>query len=198
MNSRNLLVGFLCVIGLSACAVAPTQEMADARAELKAAEEAGAREYANQPLTSARRSMVEAEQQLALGNYGEARSSAAQARADAARAKAVTTAIARAQGAVERAKQVKGLWTDAEKLLKSAQDAARSGDDQRALDEAGRAEKLAMLGENQALLEQARLLLESCPEAKRASHAELLRKATEAIANGKGAAALDSAAKACR
>jgi len=198
MNFRNLLVGLSCIVGLAACAVAPTQEMADARAELKAAEEAGAKEYAGAPLASARRGMAEAEQQLALGNFSDARESAALAREDAARAKAVADAIGRARRALDRAEAVHAPSSAAEAALKSAQDAARGGDDRHAVAEAVRAEQLAALGENQAALEEARRLLQSCPAGNRARHAELLRKATEAIADGQGATALDYVARACR
>ena len=198
MSLRNVLIVLSCVAGLAACAAAPTQEMADARAELKAAEEAGAKEYAGAPLAAARRGMADAEQQLALGNYSDARDSAALAREDAARAKAVADAIGGARRALERAKAAKVPSAAAEEALKSAQDAARGGDDRRAVAEAARAEQLAVLGKNQAELEEASRLLQSCPAEQRNRHAEMVQKAGEAIADGNGAKALEYAARTCR
>ncbi|MCW8844789.1 MAG: DUF4398 domain-containing protein [Gammaproteobacteria bacterium] len=77
-----LLAGFV-LPGLSACAVAPVQEMSDARQALKAAEQAGAAEFAADSLERAQALLRDAETQLSKRRYNEAREDANAAKAEA-------------------------------------------------------------------------------------------------------------------
>lgn len=71
------------ILMLAGCATVPSQEMADARTELRAAEAAGAARYAPAQLAVARRRLADAESRLELGDYAEARLNAERARMDA-------------------------------------------------------------------------------------------------------------------
>jgi len=77
-----VLVGFV-LPGLSACAVAPVQEMSDARQALKAAEQAGAAEFAADSLDRAQALLRDAEAELSRRRYNEAREDANAAKAEA-------------------------------------------------------------------------------------------------------------------
>lgn len=79
--SNVLVVSVLLM--LAGCATVPSQEMADARTELRAAEAAGAARYAPAQLAAARRHLADAESRLELGDYAEARRNARWARIDA-------------------------------------------------------------------------------------------------------------------
>lgn len=75
----NILI-FGMLLMLAGCASIPSQEMADARTELRAAETANAARYAPEPLAEARKYLADAERRLELGDYADARRNADQAR----------------------------------------------------------------------------------------------------------------------
>ena len=81
----HLLPLVLLVIG-AGCAVAPVQEMSDARQAIAAAEEAGAEQFAPEPLAAARRYLADAERSLQVRSYGLARSHAISAKTKAVEA----------------------------------------------------------------------------------------------------------------
>jgi hypothetical protein len=197
MDIFKLLI-LSCLVGLASCASVPTQEMADARAELKAAEEIGAKDSLGETWSLVKRDMAAAEQKLELGDYGQARAFAVKAREGATKARTITHALSRAHQVVERARAGKVLWTVAEDSYRAALAASRNVDVVNVVAAADRAEQFVVLGENQAALETAKLIVESCPEAKRAAHAEWLIKAAEAIAGNRGNIATEFAQKACR
>jgi hypothetical protein len=99
MNSRRVTsVVVTLVLGLASvgCATSPpVQEMSDARQAIAAAEEARADDFAPQTLGQARRYLLQAEEQIRLGNYGLARSDAIRARTQA------TTALQASRAAQE-------------------------------------------------------------------------------------------------
>lgn len=78
-----LVLACVVVPGLSACAVAPVQEMSDARQALNAAEQAGAAEFAAASLERAQALLREAEAGLSKRRYNEAREDANAAKAEA-------------------------------------------------------------------------------------------------------------------
>ena len=78
-----LLLAGLVLPGMSACAVAPVQEMSDARQALKAAEQAGAAEFAADSLGRAQALLRVAEAGLSKRRYNEAREDANAAKAEA-------------------------------------------------------------------------------------------------------------------
>lgn len=82
--ARSLLAALLLLAG---CAMAPVQEMSDARQALLAAEEAGATEHARDTLAHARAYLGRAEQALAAQEYDRARKQAELARAAAREAR---------------------------------------------------------------------------------------------------------------
>lgn len=61
---------------VAGCAMAPVQEMSNARQALLAAEEAGAQEYAGDTLANARAYLGRAEQALSVHDYQRAREQA--------------------------------------------------------------------------------------------------------------------------
>lgn len=82
-TSLRLLVITLMLL-LAACAVAPVQEMSNARQAIEAARQAGAATHAPLELAAAERSLQQAEAALKTGDYRNARQ-----HADAARTQAV-------------------------------------------------------------------------------------------------------------
>lgn len=78
---------------LAACAVAPVQEMSDARQAVMAAEQAGAEEHAPERLNEARNHLARAQQSLEVREYDEAREHATRARDAAVRALTASEAI---------------------------------------------------------------------------------------------------------
>lgn len=193
---RTVLFAQLFAAALAACAVAPTQEMADARAALKSAEEAGGREYAGEGLVLAKKALAEAERQLELGGYSGARESANQAREAALVARNIAAAIAGAKAAMDRAAMLQALDPEAVTAFKSAQEAARGGDERRAMAEANLASEYARAGENRAYGVLALKRLDLCAADPRADK-ELIRQSREALERGQGAAAWDFVNRAC-
>ncbi len=78
-----LVFASLVLPGLSACSVAPVQEMSDARQAVSAAEQAGAADYASESLGRAQALLHNAESKLSQRRYKEAREEANAAKAEA-------------------------------------------------------------------------------------------------------------------
>ena len=150
MHAFKHMIYLLCLAVLAACAGAPTQQMADARMELKAAEEAGAKENAQESLLRARKTLSIAEQQLELGNYYDARVAADKSRDEATNARLVALAITSAKEVIARAQKINADLTTAREALQAAQQAAQLNKMDRALSEAIRAEELAIKEERNA------------------------------------------------
>lgn len=87
-----LLVGPL----LGGCAGMPLQEMSDARQAIRAAERAGAQQYAPELLAEAKALVETARQNVHKGEYRDAREEAEQARAKAMEARSRAEAAAAA------------------------------------------------------------------------------------------------------
>ena len=77
----------LIVLALTACAVAPVQEMSDARQAIYSAEAAGAVQRSPDALLTAQRRLQEAQERLEAGAYAEARRYAQDARDEAIKAR---------------------------------------------------------------------------------------------------------------
>ncbi len=197
MRLSKFALSLLLASALGACATAPTQEMSDARFALRAAEDAGARDYAGKTLAAAKTTIANAEQQLESGSYIQARNYAILARAEAMRARNIAIALAKAKQAVEESAQAHALPPGAEEALTSARAAAEQGQGELALAEAARATELARQGTNRAHLEKARQLLRDCTDAQRAANAEPIKKAREAILANQGKLAEEYAQRAC-
>lgn len=78
-----LVLAAVVLPGLSACSVAPVQEMSDARQAVSAAEQAGAADYAAESLLRAQTLLHGAEGKLSQRRYEEARKEANAAKAEA-------------------------------------------------------------------------------------------------------------------
>ena len=96
---RRLIPPFLLAVllagaSLGGCAGAPFQEMSDARQAIRAAERAGAAEYAPDTLVEARRLVERARLGMQKGDYRQARDDAEQARAKAMEARRLAEAAA--------------------------------------------------------------------------------------------------------
>lgn len=182
---------------LGACASAPTQEMSDARLALRAAEDAGARDYAAPTLSTAQSTIADAERQLESGKYVRARNYAILARAEAMKARSVALAIAQAKAAIDESARLHVSSVAAQTALNNAREAAGRDQPDRALAEADRAAELARQDSNGARLEAARRLLGTCTETQRTANADLIDKARQAAAAGNGKAAEEYARRAC-
>jgi Domain of unknown function (DUF4398) len=79
---------------LGGCAGAPFQEMSDARQAIRAAERAGAAQYAPDPLGKARQLVERARVGMQKGDYRQARDDAEQAREKAMEARRLAEAAA--------------------------------------------------------------------------------------------------------
>ena len=85
---RIKLILLICIIViLSACTVAPVQEMSDARMAIRSAEEAGAALYSPVQLSEARQLLNQAQNNLERGSYSAAKHYALGARDQAIRAR---------------------------------------------------------------------------------------------------------------
>jgi hypothetical protein len=82
-----LLAVLLAGATLGGCAGAPFQEMSDARQAIRAAEKAGAAQYAPDTLAEARKLVDRARVGMQKGDYRQARDDAEQARAKAMEAR---------------------------------------------------------------------------------------------------------------
>jgi hypothetical protein len=83
----GLIRGIAIALLLAGCAVAPpVQEMSDARQAIAAAEAASADRWARNEISAARRFLADAEEDIAAGAFGPARSNALRAQDRAVRA----------------------------------------------------------------------------------------------------------------
>lgn len=91
------VTGAVVAMFLSACALAPpVQEMSDARQAIAAAEQAAADRWARDEISAARSFIEDAEEDIAAGAYGPARTSALRAQDRAVRALQIARAAAAA------------------------------------------------------------------------------------------------------
>lgn len=142
---RVSLVMLTACAGLVACAVAPTQEMSDARQAVQAAKDAGAPKHAPRYLKEAETFLTHAEQKLGDGKdgYSDARTDAVAAKEAALKGRAVAVAIAAAKSTIAEAVAVGKLSPAAETALREAVNAAKSGNDVRAIELAEQAKRQA-------------------------------------------------------
>ena len=89
-----LLAVLLAGTTLGGCAGAPVQELSDARQAIRAAEQAGAQQYAPDTLAEARQFVERARLGMHKGDYRQARDDAEQARARAMEARRLAEAAA--------------------------------------------------------------------------------------------------------
>lgn len=193
MHSRLPIV-FLAAV-LSACASAPTQDMADARIALRTAEQAGARERANLLLTRAKRALSEAEALLESGLYSDARTSARYAIESALAARNVAEEITLAEHELAGAAQQNLAVAAARAAVADAMAAAAAGQDEAAVRAARRAVDSARAEVNLSYLARARALRQSCRDA--ATSQRDLARADMEIARGRGAEALEILQRVC-
>ncbi len=139
---RNAGAAVLAAMGLAACAIAPTQEMSDARQSVQAAHEAGARDYASRNLRIAVDYLEEAERELELRYFSRARHDAVVARSEALKARNVTLAIREAEGEIARTSAAEDAVQQATELLLGAMQAATEGKDKKAIRLADEAKSL--------------------------------------------------------
>jgi hypothetical protein len=129
---RHLLPSVGCAavaLVLTACAsLPPTQEMADARAELRAAEDAGAKNIGVEQFRDASHNLILAERKLDLRDYGTARNYAILARSEAAQARKVSESLRDAKEAIAHARGIGKSPSDAEAAYQAAVESARRGD----------------------------------------------------------------------
>jgi hypothetical protein len=92
---RLSLAAIVAIVMLAGCAGAPIQEMSDARQAIRAAERAGAAQYAPEPLAEAKKLVEQARSGMQQREYREARDHAERAREKAVEARR----IAESQGA---------------------------------------------------------------------------------------------------
>lgn len=90
---RSLAIACVAAFVLGACEVAPpVQEMSDARQAIEVAREAGAESHAKPELYEALRHLEEAERELDVEDYAQARRSALQAKSKALEARELSEA----------------------------------------------------------------------------------------------------------
>lgn len=96
LSSRlGVIRGMAVALFLVSCAVAPpVQEMSDARQAIVAAEAASADRFARNEISAAREFLAEAEEDIAAGAFGPARSNALRAQDRAVRALRLSQAAA--------------------------------------------------------------------------------------------------------
>ncbi len=124
----RLFVAFGGVAMLMACAVAPTQEMSDARQAIQAARVAGAGSHSPNKLDRAETLLLGARSDLRQQDYGDARRKALAARKVALAARTISEILILATQAVTEGRK-KGLDVSAAALyLSTAQRAARRGE----------------------------------------------------------------------
>ena len=183
----------LFVIG---CASAPTQEMADARQALQAAESADAPTHAPANFKSARELLAEAERAISDGDYDAARADAIATRKAAVAARNIALAIGAAEKALDEADAHGFQWRDSRKLLDKARAAAEQGDEVTAIQLANEARAQGELAQDQYYLEQAKAMLEEAGTYQPRMSAEeqaKYRDAMAAVRQGKGWRAHDLA-----
>ncbi len=189
----TILLAALVVAG---CASAPTQEMADARQALQAAENAAAATHAPANLKGARELLAGAERAISNGDYDAARADAVATKKAAVAARNIALAIGGAEKALDEAAALGFQWRDSRKLLDEARAAAKQGDEVTAIKLAGEAKAQGELAQDQYYLEQARAMLEEAEAYQsRMSAAEQAkyRDAMAAVEQGNGWRAHDLA-----
>lgn len=120
-----LLLAFM---SLAACAMAPTQEMSDARQAVQAAQEAGAELHAPVLLQSAEQQLEQAGNGLHERDYRAARRGALAARNHAMDAQEMALALSAAVNVADEAREQGVLSSETSTLLQQAQQAASAGD----------------------------------------------------------------------
>jgi hypothetical protein len=138
---RALVV--IALLTLAACAVAPMQEMSDARQAVRAAHEAGADQHAPEILQEAEDQLDSAGNELHKRDFREARKEAVAAKTNAINAQDMAHAIGSAAAVIDKAGQRGVLSAETEALLQQAQQAAGEGDVQLAVRLANEARSLA-------------------------------------------------------
>lgn len=134
--AKHAVGGVLAMALLAGCAVAPTQEMSDARQSVQAAQDAGASGYAVENLENARRYLEQAERELELRYFNRARHDAIVAKSEAVKARNVALAIRAAESALEALgtdPDRDALRTEVRALIGQARDAAARGQDRKAI-----------------------------------------------------------------
>ena len=182
--TRSWLIAPL-VLLLASCASAPTQEMADARSAIRAAEQVGATPYATAQMNEAQAALSGAEVNLALGDYTKAKDWALLARDKASEALLIAQAIQEAEQAASAAHSMGYLPLHVEILLDEARTLVIDDPDQAILD-AQQATKLAEKAVNYAELERAKGELKACES----RHIQELSQAKSYIEAHNGHAAL--------
>ncbi|HVC49222.1 MAG TPA: DUF4398 domain-containing protein [Burkholderiales bacterium] len=191
---RLWLIGLL-VLLLASCASAPTQEMADARSAIRAAEQVGAAPYAAEQMNEAQAALSGAEVNLALGDYSKAKDWALLARDKASEALLIAQAIQEAEQAANAANSMGYLPIQVEVLLREARSLVTEDPDQAILD-AQLATKLADEAVNQGELERAEAELRVC-KAHGSAAQHVLRQVRSYLDAHKGSAALDALHAVC-
>lgn len=119
--------------GAACTALAPTQQMSDARQAVRAARTAGAEERAPASYVEAQRLLATAADALRVGRYDLAERDAVAARDAAIRAQELSGAIEAAADAVEAARDAGRPWQGGQVLLDQALQRSRLGDEAGAL-----------------------------------------------------------------
>lgn len=142
---RAFLIALTVCGGFVACAVAPTQEMSDARQAVQAAKDAGAPKHAPRYINESETFLNHAERKLGMGKdgYSDARVSAIAAKESALKGRAVAVAISAAKSTIAEAVAVGKLSPAAETALREAVKAAKDGNDVRAIELADQAKHQA-------------------------------------------------------
>lgn len=192
MFDRGLIAVF--AVLLTACAIAPTQDMADARVALRTAEQSGGREYSGMLLGRAKRALAEAEAQLESGLYSDAQASARKALGAALAARSIAEEISAANRELIAGQQLSVPLTAAESALREALAAGSAGQEDAAVRSAQRAAELARSQIDRYYLERARMLRMTCEPAS--DRAELARADAE-LSRRRGAAALEILQRIC-
>ncbi|MDZ7752282.1 MAG: DUF4398 domain-containing protein [Gammaproteobacteria bacterium] len=188
----TVLVALL-VIG---CASAPTQEMADARQALQAAESAGAATHAPANLKGAKELLSKAEKAIGDGDYNAAKADAIATKKAAVSARNIALAIGTAEKALNDAEAVGAPAPDARALLARARTAAERGDEVTAVKLANEAKAQGESVKDRYYLKQAKAMLEEAGVYRSrmsATEQARYRDALAAVGQGDGWRAYDIA-----
>lgn len=186
MFARSLILTGALLI--AACAIAPTQDMADARIALRTAEQAGAREYANMLLARSRRSLADAEAQLESGLYGGAQTNARKAASAALAAGRIAEEIAIAKRELAAAQQLNIQLPAAASAITEALAASAVGQEDAAIGAAKRASDIARSQIDIFYLQRARALRSDC---QTEPNDDQLARADLELGRGRGAEAFE-------
>lgn len=142
-GARGRALVVMLLIGLSGCAVVPSQEMSDARRALDAATQVDAARFAPHSLKRSSAALARAERELVDANYDVARAAALRARSEAIEARFLAREMAGTLAAIDAARAAGRPVAGAEALLQRARDAAADGKVERALDLLTRSQALS-------------------------------------------------------